>query len=103
MGCYVNPEDGLTKEEFLEKNGIELTGWTSGSQVWKDKPHEWLPVVWLDNRAFTAAGVGFSERECQAFLDRPDHRPRKVFYVPIEELEKATVSLRAYMREGEHR
>lgn len=83
MGCYINPLGG-TKEQFLMKNGKEV--WQSVFS-WEDKPENCLPVVLVDNKMFTAAGVCYSKRELEAFTELSDLRPKRYFYVAISALE----------------
>ena len=80
MGAYVNPENE-TKEKFLEREGRPV-----GNIKWKDVPEGFLPVILLDNFAFSAAGIAYSERELNAFTDPRDSRIKKIYLVPIEKL-----------------
>ena len=82
MGCYIDPVKG-TKEQFLMRNGKEV--WQSGFS-WEDKPENCLPVVLVDNKQFTAAGVAYSKRELEAFTDPTDFRPKRYFYVSLDAL-----------------
>jgi len=70
MGCYVNPED-QDKAIWLDMNGLVT-----------DKPceisEEFLPVCLIYNGPFTAAGIGYDQREVNAFA-MYDGR-RKVWY-----------------------
>ena len=72
MGFYINPEDGTSKEEFLEKHGLRIE-----HPTWPSKPGT-LPVCLVNNRSFTAAGIVFN--------DPSDHRPKRWYVVPIEAL-----------------
>ena len=89
MGCYVNP-DSTPKEIWLNRHANkifkpgELPSWGEVTAV------NCLPVVLLDNGAFTAAGVGFCQKEYEAFTDPLDPRPRQVFVVPVDELKKVS-------------
>lgn len=80
MGCYVNPAIE-TKEQFLEKNGIQVL-----NIKWEDVPSDCLPVVLIDNGPFTAAGVAYSKRELEAFTDPRDTRHKKIYIVEIATL-----------------
>jgi hypothetical protein len=84
MGCYVNPTDGRTKEEFLnqeaEKGPIKSNTF---EELSKD---DCLPVVLVNNYHFTAAGVAYSKQEFVVFTDPHDPRPRKIFKVKIDKL-----------------
>lgn len=81
MGYYIDPKDG-TKESWLAQHGRPLPGQPKWKAVVKTGE---LPVCLVDNRAFTAAGVCFSEREQEAFA-RPDGRRKFWFAVPIQDL-----------------
>jgi hypothetical protein len=72
MGCYVNPSN-VSKEEFLVLHGVPTNGPGPISET-----H--LPVCLVDNGMFTAAGVGFSEAEVEAF-NRPDDRREKMWFM----------------------
>ena len=85
MGLYLNPMNG-TKEEWLNKHGVPCT------EPMKSLPKEFpqiVPVCWIDNGPFTAAGVVFSARELEAF-NHPDKRFRIWYLVPIEKVKEAT-------------
>lgn len=77
MGLYINPQ-GMRKEEFLPLHGkmiskseaLALTDFTSD-----------LPVILVDNYAFTAA-VGYSPREIAAFFHPDDLRPKRCWILP---------------------
>lgn len=90
MGCYVNPLSE-SKEEFLSQfPRVGIPKWPP--------PEGTLPVVLIENGFFTAAGVAYSERELGRFT-RPDPRPKEWFYVPVEELLKAS-DLEYYLPTG---
>jgi hypothetical protein len=77
MGCYVNPVE-QSKEQWLEENGTLVPGPIVPSQ-------EFLPVCLVDNGYFTAAGIGFDQREVDAF-SYPDPRPKKWYKVARDKL-----------------
>jgi hypothetical protein len=81
MGYYINPT-GETKEEFLRRKGITV----SNTFKWKERLPNTLPVILIDNGYFTAAGIAYSEREFDGFLDPNDDRPKIMFLVNIEDL-----------------
>lgn len=89
MGCYVNPK-GVSKEEWLQKNATvvyapgKLPSWET---IFSSKE---LPVVWMDNGPFTAAGIAYNEREYKEFTDPTDPRPKQVFKVEIAKLEEVS-------------
>lgn len=96
MGCYVDPNNE-TKEEFLEREGREVTSDEIARNYRFIKEGGELPVVLCDNGSFTAAGVAFTESEFERFV-RYDNRPKRFFIVSIEKL--ATVSsIKAYLAE----
>lgn len=78
MGCYINPRD-CSKEEFLHEHG-ELTAGPCEITA----TH--LPVVIVHNGFFTAAAVGYSPREVEAFTQPTDNRPKLWFKVAIDDL-----------------
>ena len=94
MGCYVNPSD-RSKEQWLNENAICI--YTPNTfPKWEDVAGgTTLPVVLADNGPFTAAGVGFDEREYSDFA-REDGRFKQVYKVPIEKL-KTVSPLDIYM------
>lgn len=102
MGAYINPKN-MTKEQWLAENAIEVE--ISGDtpelirQVLLDEkiPYSHLPVVLVDNGAFTAAGIAFSKGELMAFTDKRDMRPKRYFIAPIEKLHEVSPELKFYM------
>ena len=92
MGCYINPPD-MTKEAWLEKYGTKVeptAGCTKAKDLWAIKPEGTLPVILVNNLSlgFTAAGVIYDEKEGARFLDRPDDRPKVVYFCKIEDLKQ---------------
>jgi len=88
MGYYVNPEE-VTKEEWLVKNATPLTemllvDW----QAVRDE--NMLPVVLINNGAFTAAGIAFSKSELEAFTSPDDYRPKKYYKASTEKLKEVS-------------
>ena len=82
MGFYVNPKQG-NKENFLKEKGVEVPI----AEVSFDKrPKGFVPVVWINNEAFTAAGVAFNLDELTAFTKASDRRPKRCFYVHVDAL-----------------
>lgn len=77
MGAYVNPGNGVSKEEFLTTHGIPVT---EQEVLAFNFNGPLLPVVLADNGAFTAAGIAYDARERDAFLV-PDARPKKYYLV----------------------
>ena len=82
MGCYVNP-DNESKEKFLLANGYRqiLNGFT-----FDRTPENCLPIIWVNNGPFTAAGVCYSESEFRAFTMPDDKRYKELFIVEIDKL-----------------
>ena len=83
MGYYINPTD-CTKEAWLQQNGTEIPPMTAKELVEADG--EQMPVVLVDNGAFTAAGVAYSAGALMAFFGPHDHRPKRVYAVDREKL-----------------
>lgn len=76
MGCYVNPQ-GMTKEKWLKANAES----ESVMDVPDFVPDDCLIVCLVDNGPFTAAAVGYSERELEYFKSPNDLRPKKWYVV----------------------
>ena len=87
MGLYLNPLDE-SKETWLHKHGMLTTAKELTEEYDKLRSEGMIPVILVNNGAFTAAGIGFDQRETSDFCDPMDHR-RKLFYkAPIAELMK---------------
>lgn len=71
---------GYVEGTVLEKYGREVT--RSEIAITDDS----LPVVLVNNFAFTAAGIAYNEGEVRAFTDPSDGRPKRYFMVPRENL-----------------
>jgi len=83
MGCYINPKD-CTKEEWLwEHAPLSLQGPRPITET-----H--VPICWVHNGGFTAAGVGYSAEEVARFSDPADPRPKVWFYAPRAEVRKVS-------------
>lgn len=82
MGAYVNPPD-TTKEQWLKQHGQPITG---PPQRFDGLGTKFLPVCVVDNGHFTAAGIAFSQNELKVFADPNDPRPKKWYWVHIEDL-----------------
>jgi len=89
MGAYVNPSD-TTKELWLEKHGREIRA--EEAEVTDTE----LPVCLVDNMIFTAAGIGYCDREIRAFA-KPDGRPKTWFMAPREKLHEVSPELSNYL------
>lgn len=87
MGFYVNPKGG-TKEAFLKEKGVEVP---IAELSFEERPKGTLPVIWINNNdVFSAAGVAFSNEELAAFTDFRDRRPKRCYYVEIDDLIEAS-------------
>jgi hypothetical protein len=86
MGYYINPQT-MTKEEFLATHAAEVDYATVSKFSYP--PTDKIPVVLVDNRAFTAAAIAYSPLERDEFLDTRDKRPKKYFLVPLNVLNQA--------------
>lgn len=75
MGYYINPKD-CSKETWLINNGIRTTEIVIREKAYTNNL---VPVCWVDNGDFTAAGIAYDDMECGAFL-HPDPRP-KLWYL----------------------
>lgn len=81
MGFYINPK-GTSKEQFLKEKGVAVPR----TFKWSDTPKGSLPVVLVDNGPFTAAAIGYCQREFEGFMDPNDRRPKQVYTVRIDDL-----------------
>ena len=70
MGYYVNPEDGSSKEDWLNANADqEATNALAQNFRWEDvNSDSQLPVCLVDNGPFTAAGIAYDEDEFKVFM-----------------------------------
>jgi len=84
MGIYLNPP-GESKEAFLERMGERVSGVN-----WSKLDSNKVPVIWIDNGPFSAAGIAYNKKELEAFLAEPDDRPRKLYLVPVDEVVKVS-------------
>lgn len=83
MGYYVNVPY-QTKEEWLEDNAVKVS--INPPAVFLDESGG-MAVCLVDNGAFTAAGIAYSQEELEAF-SRPDTRPKLWYTVPKQKLER---------------
>jgi hypothetical protein len=101
MGLYINPESG-TKEEWLEKNALELDrfrNWTA-QELWKaaeDHGEGFFIVVLVTNPSFSAAGIAYDQRELRDFADPNDHRPKRWFLAHRTNLNTVQPQLEEYL------
>jgi len=92
MGCYINPKIG-TKEEWINTHGELISNVEFFvSYDFKNKRH--LPVVLIDNGAYTAAGILYNKVEFIRFmssvLDWEDTRPFILLIAPVEKLKEVS-------------
>ena len=84
MGCYVNPKD-MSKEEWLSRNAIPIEDATIDV-----KPGEVILLL-VNNGAFTALGVMYSEGELMSVLeDGIEKRPHSWWLSDIEAVRKVS-------------
>lgn len=84
MGYYINPED-MSKEEWLAKNGALITSSLQTIPQLPARGEGEHYVCLVDNRAFTAAAICYSDDEVAAFAE-PDGRVKLWYLVPDEKL-----------------
>lgn len=75
MGYYVNPKNE-TKETWLARHGTPIN-----AEHALKLDGDLAPVCLVDNAIFTAAAIGYSKEEAEAFSDPNDPRPKKWFAV----------------------
>lgn len=95
MGAYVNPKT-MSKEEWLSTNGI-LVGSNLLVPNFESFDSDSLPVVLVDNGAFTAAAIGFCKREYEYFMDESDTRTKAVYSVLKDKLYDVSAELETYL------
>lgn len=82
MGFYIDPQN-CSKEQFLANKGRRIP--VEDAYAVFDAGTN-LPVCLVDNTIFTAAGIGFSKREIDAFNHPDDRCPKQWFSVKREDL-----------------
>ena len=82
MGCYINPPD-MTKEEWLKKYGQPTLLPCEVTQT-----H--VPVCLVDNRMFTAAGVGYHPLEVNDFKEGMGGRKHSWWKVRRDDVRKVS-------------
>ena len=88
MGLYINPLN-MSKEQFLQDHGTLVNPQdydNDASAVWAARQPNELPVILIDNGPFTAAAIGYCEKEVVDFLDPDDPRPRVLYMVKIDDI-----------------
>jgi hypothetical protein len=84
---YINPTNCQSKEDWLAQYGEPTTERNAITNYNANKEDGKIPVCLLDNVVFSAAGVGFSLNETEAFA-YPDGRKKTWFLVNISDLVK---------------
>ena len=82
MGIYIDPQN-CSKEQFLKDKGLPIQQ-DAAKGVLSSGTH--LPICLVDNGPFTAAAIGYSEREIEDFTMPDDPRPKRWFSVKREDL-----------------
>lgn len=85
MGYYINPTNGQTKEQWLEQHATGNKYPRIPPKTINDGPEGTLPVVLVDNFAFTAAGICYSQCELEDF-SMDDGRLKFWYFVPVAKL-----------------
>lgn len=96
MGAYVNPKT-MSKEEWLSRNGTAVGDNDLVPPFKFFEVADSLPVVLVDNGAFTAAAIGFCEREYEYFTDGNDKRPKTIYTVLKDKLYDVSAELETYL------
>jgi len=86
MTIYLNPET-MTKEEFLDKHGVEVDVDAVREYDLDDHSEECVVCI-VDNGAFRAAGIMGGDRDFKDFTSPTDLRPKKFFAVKTEDINK---------------
>ncbi|KKN25989.1 hypothetical protein LCGC14_0879270 [marine sediment metagenome] len=79
----------MGKEQFLQEHGTlvnPLDYDKDASRVWATRQLNELPVVLVDNGPFTAAAIGYCEKEVVDFLDPDDPRSRVLYMVNVDDI-----------------
>lgn len=85
MRLYLNPT-AMSKEQWLLTHGVRSTGEELVSSFQKMREEGFVPVVLVDNGAFTAGAIGYSFEETAEFCRPGDSRQKLFFKAPIAEL-----------------
>lgn len=78
MGYYINPV-GMTKEQFLLSHGQRVSKAEAKAAFSEDADS--LPVVLINNGAFTAAGIAYDLDKFNALTRGDDPRPKAIYLV----------------------
>jgi len=81
MGYYINPVNGMDKEDWLYEYGSVVAAPNADRFNFDGKT---LPVCLVNNGLFKAAGIAFDKRELEIFLNPDDDRPKDWFLVSLE-------------------
>lgn len=99
MGFYINPADGSSKEEFIEKYGKPL--FHIPSENFDFVGSDSLPVCWVVNNGFTAACIVYCARELHAFCNPSDTRPKSWFLIKKEHLEEEAGMWKGWIKDAQ--
>ena len=84
MGFYVQPKIDLW--QWLQENGHPVNLATIERFVYDPDPLATLPVCWVDNGAFQAAGIAYDYHELVRFRAGIGGREHQWFLVPKDML-----------------
>ena len=89
MGYYINVSS--SKEAFLSENASKVQSKDIALALCEDDP-ESIPIVLIDNKLFTAAGIAYCREELEAFTEGCDPRPKEFFVIKTAKLEEAGIT-----------
>lgn len=83
MGFYIQPNDlDQPLLSWLQEHGHPVSETALKGFVFVDTEYVTVPVCWVDNGGFQAAGIAFDYMELKRFLMGTGARPHKWFLVP---------------------
>lgn len=85
MGLYINPPN-MEKEQWLDENATPYGDDFEKVREVARNDDLVLPVVWINNGPFTAAGIAYDERELNSFQNGISGRPFRLFTAPVDRL-----------------
>lgn len=95
MGYCIDPV-GMTKEQFLCENGKQIPR-EEFLKYWSTSDRSVIPVSWINNGAFTAAGVAYSKNEAEVFANLNDGRPVRFFFADKSKVDRFCPDLRSML------
>ncbi len=100
MGCYLNPRDGSSKEEWLNDKGLPIDQ-DQVTRVDADvlRASGLMLVCLVYNADFTAAMVAYDDRQKRRGLEPSDPRPKKWYLCTIPDLLTASADLGSHLAE----